>query len=85
MASEKMFNRLKKVVLGASNGTLEVRRVKKVQTDFLTKYNFTHKTLTKYNLFFLIFIHSERTGLRSGLQYVQNKNNARHIKKEIAR
>ena len=51
MASEKMSNRSKKVLLSASDDTLEVRRSKKIETEKFSKYDFPHKTLTKYKVF----------------------------------
>ena len=51
MASEKMSNRSKKVLLGASDDTLKVGRSKKIGTGIFSKHHFLHKTLTKYNFF----------------------------------
>ena len=48
MASGKMSNRSKNGLLDASNDKFKVGRSPKNETDFLPKYDFPHKMLTKY-------------------------------------
>ena len=63
---KKTSNRSKKVVLGASNDSFEVGSCKKIETDFLPKYDFPHKILTKIT-FFLKKVQPPSTSFRSGL------------------
>ena len=71
MALEKMSNRSQKVVLGASNDSFEVGSCKKIETDFLPKYDSPHKMLTKNRFYFLAqdrFLPVEQPSLRSWLR-----------------
>ena len=67
---------MENIVLGASDDTLEVGRVKKIGTDFLPKHDFPHKTLIKYNFYFPEKRHSASTSLRSAF-YCHGSENRR--------